>query len=1287
MVVEDGREERLVAYVVAGGEEPTAEVLRGCTVGDVLPEYMVPAAFVPLDALPLTPNGKVDRKALPAPDAAHQSARAYEAPRGELETRLAGIWAEVLGVERVGRHDNFFELGGHSLLAVRLVERMRRAGMGTDVRTIFASPTVASLAAGTAAPRRQAEVPPNLIPEGCTEIMPEMLPLVDLDPAQIRRIVEAVPGGAANVQDIYPLAPLQEGILFHHLMAEGTDTDPYVLSALLSFPHRAGVEEYLRAVGGVIARHDVLRTGVLWEGLREPVQVVHREAPLSVEEVALEGPGGAEALLLAHCDRSRVRFDVGRPPLFRVYLSEDQVRGRWLVMILFHHLVIDHTTLDLIQREVVESLLAEQEGRVARLARPRPFREFVVEARTAVDPAEHERFFEEMLHDIEEPSAPFGLMDVQGAGGNVSEAKKPLSPELTSRLRGQARRVGVSVASLCHVAWAQVVARSTGRSDVVFGTVLSGRFQGSASSDQALGIFINTLPLRVSVGSGGVEESVRAVHGRLTALMHHEHASLALAQRQSAVAPPLPLFTSILNHRHAVGQPTTGDEAVAWKAVLGDVEILRGEERTNYPIIVSVDDAAEDLTLDIQTQPGLDPERLVAFMETALAGLVQALEEAPETALGELEVLPASERRRVDHWNETDVPFDLEAGLPTLLARQAGKTPERVAVESPTGRYTYAELTDAAGRIAAGLDALGVGPGDRVAVLMRRSREMLAGLIGILGAGATYVPVDPDYPEARVRYVLAHSGVRVIVTHQGLAESVAGQVPVLDLDRWTAPGPAAFRPTEPERGAYVIYTSGSTGTPKGVEVPHRAVTNFLASMAAEPGMTEDDALLAVTTISFDIAVLELYLPLTLGARVVIAGEDDTADGRRLASLLDSAGITLMQATPATWKMLLASEWAGKPDLRVICGGEALSPSLAGSLLERCAAVWNMYGPTETTVWSTLDRVRAGEPVTIGRPIANTRVYVLDSEGRRVPIGVAGELWLGGAGVARGYLDQPDLTNERFVDSPFRSGERLYQTGDLVRCREDGRLEHLGRLDHQVKVRGFRIELGEVESRLQAHPGVREAVVVAGEERLIAYVVRGGEEPTAEVLRGWMSETLPEYMVPALFVPLQALPLTPNGKVDRKALPAPDAAHESARAYSRRGESWRRAWRGSGRRCWGSTPWAGTTTSSPWVGIRCWRCGWWSGCGGRGWGRTCGRSSRPRRSRRWRRAPPRRGGRPRCPRTSSPRGVPRSCRRCSRWWTWTRPRSAGSSKPYPEAPPTSRISTRWRRCRKGSCSIT
>jgi len=486
--------------------------------------------------------------------------------------------------------------------------------------------------------------------------------------------------------------------------------------------------------------------------------------------------------------------------------------------------------------------------------------------------------------------------------------------------------------------------------------------------------------------------------------------------------------------------------------------------------------------------------------------------------------------------------------LHQLFEAQAERTPHRIAVEADDGALTYAELDLHADALAARLRARGIGPEARVGVFAERSTGMLVALLGVLKAGAAYLPLDPAYPPDRVAYVLEDAGAKAILTQAGLAGTLprtAAEVVLLDGGDEDAVPNTERRRASPDHLAYVIYTSGSTGKPKGVQLPHGAVVNFLASMRERPGLGEDDVLLAVTTLSFDIAGLELFLPLTVGAKVVIAGRETTSDARMLAARLESAGATVMQATPATWRMLLAAGWEGRPSLRALCGGEALDGELARRLLPLVAELWNLYGPTETTIWSTVQRVEeAGEAPPIGAPVANTRVYVLDDGLDPVAPGTEGELYIAGDGVARGYLHRPELTAERFVPEPGADGARMYRTGDLVRAGRDGGLRYLGRVDHQVKVRGFRIELGEIEAVLSRLPSVRQAVVAArddgsGEKALVAYLAAadGGLPPVGE-LRTALAEALPEYMVPTAFVEVESFPLTPNGKVDRKALPDP-----------------------------------------------------------------------------------------------------------------------------------------------------
>jgi len=1154
---------RLVAYVTARDSAIVLEIenLRDHLQG-ALPEYMVPAAYVQLDALPLTANGKLDRKALPVPDAQALISRGYEAPQGEVESLLASIWAEVLKVEQVGRHDHFFELGGHSLLAVSLIERMRQAGLSADVRVLFSQPTLAALAAAVGS-GREIRVPANIIPAGCEQITPAMLPLISLDQAAIERIVATVPGGVANVQDIYALAPLQAGILYHHISAERGD--PYLLQAQFAFDNLARLDDFVTALQFVIQRHDILRTALVWEGLDEPVQVVWRQAALVRESLEVDPQNGDVATQLhQRFDARHNRLDIRQAPMLHLIQAWDEPNQRWLAMLLFHHLAMDHTAMEVLQHEMQAYLLGQQ----AQLGTPIPYRNYVAQARLGVSQEEHERFFRERLGDIDEPTLPFGLQQVQGDGQGIEEAHLAVGVALGQRLRVQARQAGVSVASLVHLAWATVLGRVSARDDVVFGTVLMGRMEGGEGADRALGMFINTLPLRVALGGRSAREGVRTTHAELTALLGHEHASLALAQRCSGVAAPTPLFSALLNYRHS-NLVVTEQAQSAWQGM----QSLSGEERTNYPLTLNVDDLGEDLLLTAQTAPVIAAKRICVYMQQALLSLVEALEQGSATPLQTLPVLPDEERQLLlEGFNATTVDYPLDLPLHALFEARVAKCGDSVAVVDEQGSLSYEALNRQANRIAHRLIELGVGPDDRVAICVDRSVQMLAGLLGILKAGAAYVPLDPYFPRDRLTYMLESSAPAAILTQQALQSFLpTGSVPVLLLDPELAaregflaqpehnPSRADLRnELHPEHLAYVIYTSGSTGLPKGVQISHRALSNFLHAMGRELGLAPQDRLLAVTTISFDIAALELYLTLVNGACVVLASREATVDALHLQRLLDEQRITAMQATPATWQMLVNSGWTGKQDLRIFCGGEALPRNLARELLARSRELWNLYGPTEATIWACVARVdEHGDSamVPIGKPMDNTRLYLLDDNRQPVPLGVAGELYIGGVQVARGYLNRDDLTAERFLDDPFNDG-RMYRTGDLARYLADGTVEYLGRNDDQVKIRGFRIELGEIEARLATYPGIKDCVVVArednpGEKRLAAYFTPRQPQSVLEIqdLREHLQGALPEYMIPTAYLQLEALPLTPNCKVDRKALPAPDGS-----AFSREYEA-------------------------------------------------------------------------------------------------------------------------------------
>jgi amino acid adenylation domain-containing protein len=1137
---------RLVAYYLA--DEPIAVDALKAHLALRLPAHMVPAAYVWLEAYPLTPSGKVDRGALPAPEGDAYARRVYEAPVGETERALAEIWSELLGVERVGRRDDFFELGGHSLLIVKLIERMRRRGLYAEVGTLFTVPVLAELAEAVTGETRDVAVPANAIPPGCRAITPEMLPLVPLGQADIDRIVAGVEGGAENVQDIYPLAPLQEGILFHHLLNQ--DGDPYVLSTLYGFEGRAQLDAYLAALQAVIDRHDVLRTAVVWEGLPDPLQVVWRRARLKVEEVQLE----AGETPWARFDPRRTRLDIGRAPLMRVCVAHDAARGRSLLLLLMHHLISDYRSLEVLREEI----RAHLGGREAELAPPLPFRNFVAQARLGVSPDEHRAFFTALLHDVDEPTAPFGGLDVRSDASGMREARLKVDGRLAARLRSRARALGVSAASIAHVAWAQVLARASGRDDVVFGTLLFGRMQAGEGSDRVMGPFINTLPIRIRLGTAGVAATVRETHVLLAKLLHHEHASLALAQRCSGVQAPAPLFTALLNYRHGGGEARARAAAPTAPAAEG-MRSLSGEERTNYPLALMVDDLGGGFRLKGQVMhASLDPARLCAFMHRALEGVVEALETWPERAVGSIDVLPADERARVlEEWNRTQAAFPGESCIHALFEAQVERTPGAAAVVAGGEALAYAELNARANRLAHHLRALGVGPDVRVGICVERGPEMVVGLLAVLKAGGAYVPLDPSYPAERLAYMLADSAPAVVLTQRELRDRVGtAGVPVLELD---APAPAwaalpAANPRveglTPEHLAYVIYTSGSTGRPKGVAIAHRSTVNLLAWAGSAFADADVARTLCSTSLNFDLAVFELFVPLVRGAAVWLV-ED------AVALLRAPADVTLINTVPSAMRALLDGGGVPSGVRTVNLAGEALKESLVERIFAETGVerVCNLYGPTETTTYSTGVVMRRSEGFAphIGTPLHNTRVYVLDGALQPVPVGVPGELHIGGAGVARGYLGRAALTAERFVPEPFggQPGARMYRTGDLARWRPDGTVEYLGRVDHQVKVRGFRIELGEIEARLVEHAGVREAVVLAredtpGDTRLVAYVV-GDPAAAADVLRAHLGQTLPAHMVPAAYVRMHALPLTPNGKLDRKALPAPEGD-----AYARRG---------------------------------------------------------------------------------------------------------------------------------------
>ncbi|MDO5057370.1 MAG: amino acid adenylation domain-containing protein, partial [Lautropia sp.] len=683
-----------------------------------LPGYMVPSAFVKLDVMPLTPNGKVDRKVLPAPEGDAYAAQDYEPPQGETEQMLATIWQELLGVERVGRHDNFFDLGGHSLLLVALAEQIQQRHFQIGIQEILETRDLAALAASLQVRREEDawQVPPNRIPVGSGKITPEMLPLVDLSQDEIDLIVATVPGGAANIQDIYPLAPLQEGMVLHHRL--DTDGDPYVLKALVSFDSRDVFDRFIVAVNALIERHDVLRTAIVWEGLPRAVQVVYRHAELNVVPFKAKDHDDVLVELRDHLEHDPQIIGLGQAPLLSVRIVQQERDEKCYALLLMHHVITDHVALDLLFEELNEVL----SGRGQSLPEPSDYRTFVAHSLARSDTAAAKAWFHAMLGDVHEPTLPFGLLNVHGDGSGLEEVRLKLDDKPARKTRAVARSLGMSPAVLFHVAYALMLAHCCNRHDVVFGSMLSGRMGGIGGLDRMQGLCINALPVRVRLHGVSVLQVMKTVQTTLNALLRYEQTPLAEAQLCSGVEPGLPLFSALLNYAHSkpldVLLPFDG------------VELNFAQERTNYPFNMSVEDSGEGFLLIAQTEASVVSARRVAdYMQRAVEQVVHALEHAPQTEVLKLSILPEAEREQIlKLFNDTQADYPREALIHELFEQQVQATPDAVAVVYEDEQLSYAQLNTKANQLAHRLRTLGVVPDTRVAICVERSLEMVVGL-------------------------------------------------------------------------------------------------------------------------------------------------------------------------------------------------------------------------------------------------------------------------------------------------------------------------------------------------------------------------------------------------------------------------------------------------------------------------------------------------------------------------------------------------------------------------------
>ncbi|MEU3255504.1 amino acid adenylation domain-containing protein [Streptomyces sp. NPDC006997] len=1122
---------RLAAYLVLHQEprEDTVAAVRAHAAA-ALPAPMVPASLTVLDALPLTANRKVDRAALPAPGATAVPHRSAVPPRTHAEREVARVWCDVLGLDTVSVHDDFFALGGHSLLAARAAARLRaRCGIDLPARAVFQHPVLADLAAA--------------------------LPTPDEDTAATAAVpaLDRVPetSGPHAGACLLPASFQQRRVWFLHQL-DPDSAAAYVMHGAqrLDGPLDA---DALRAATEVLARrHETLRTSFTVRG-DEPVQVVHPDPVPLFELVDLtDRPDDAPRVLR---ERATAPFDLAAPPLARVTLLR-LAPDRHVLQLVVHHAVCDRLTVDVLTRELAAAYTGEQAPLPELPVQYGDYAAWQQHWLASPEPARQTEHWRERLAGLPVLDLPTDAPRPAAPRHTGATATHDLPPDLVRRLTALAERHDATLFMVLLTGYAVLLSRWSGQDDFAVGTPIDSRTRPEL--ENLVGYLTNNLVLRTRLdGDPTVAELLARV--RETCLDAYAHADVPFEKLVEELRPDRdlarsPLFQAmfIAVHLDAPGLALPGVRA---EPLPPAAESAKYELTfTTYP-----HDGGQRVVAEYRSDlfQAATVERMLRQYATVLDALCDA-----DRPVAALDALPADEHALLSAWG-TGPALDIPGtSLPGLLAPSFAAHADRVAVSDGAQRLTYAELDARAHRLARALRAEGAGPGTFVALFLERRPDLLVALLGVLRSGAAYVPMEVNFPPERLRYLLEDSGAGIVLTHDHLADALpktTARVLRLDTD-WPA---VARQPADPlpdgpgpDDLAYVIYTSGSTGRPKGVALPHRPVVNFLLSMADEPGVRAEDVVAAANTVSCDMPVLDLYLPLLCGARIETVPLADVLDGERLSERLRAAGVTYLQGTPTTWRLLQETGWTPPPGFTALAGAEKVPADLAHRLTGAGATVWHLYGPTETTVWSTVHRVGPGDdPLPLGHPVANTDLLVLDTARRRTPVGVPGELYIGGDGLAAGYLHRPDLTRQRFVPDPRDPGRRLYRTGDLVRYTPDGTLRFLGRTDFQVKLRGFRIELGEIEALLREHPDVRDAVVTVredtpGDPRLVGYVVLERPVPHEALLTDLDERArtrLPAHMVPAALLVLDELPLTLNrNKVDRSRLPAPGARQRTGR---------------------------------------------------------------------------------------------------------------------------------------------
>jgi amino acid adenylation domain-containing protein len=1124
-VREDNNEKSLVAYIVLNeGQSLTSSNLRD-SLKDRLPEYMVPSSYLFLDTIPLTSNGKVDYKSLPVPGSSRpELSPSFISPRTLEEEVLALIWEQVLKIDKVGIHDNFFELGGDSILSIQVIARAKESGLPLSLQQLFQYPTIYELT-------RQIRLDHgNKIETAGTE------PFSLISEEDRDRLPE-------DVEDAYPLSRLQAGMLFH----SEYDPDSSTYHNVTSFQIEATFDERAirKSISQLINQHPVLRTSFNLSSYREPLQLVHKEVvlPLLIEDLR-HIPTNEQKQIVSSliAEEQRKKFNWNRPPLLRFHIHRLN-ESSFQLTLTEHHSILDGWSVAMMLSELFNLYfsLTEEKELYAGLPQSSSFRDFIALERQSLQSEESQIYWSSKLENSIRTVLPKWPLNSQDHSIHRIERKEvSISKDISEGLKHVSRLAGVPLKSVLLAIHLKVLSVVCNQEDVITGLVSNGRVE-SEDGDRVLGLFLNTVPLRLNTKGGTWLDLTKSTFQAEREMLPFRRYPLAELQRKFGNQP---LFEAVFNfvHFHVYEDvvKSNGLELLSSKAV----QETNYSFATNFSLDTVTSKVGLNLDYDVTELSSDQIEAISEYYRVALLSIVNN----PHIPHDFISLLPEQEK---DHLllrlNDTEASYSLDRCIHELFEARVDGYPDLPAILFHNEQLTYRELDEKANQLAHYLHTYGVGLETPVGVCLDRSINLVVAFLGILKAGAVYVPMDPSYPRDRLAFMLEDARIKFLLTE----ESVLSLLPqhsiltvCMDRDWQVIEQEKIDRPTNsvsPDNLAYIIYTSGSTGRPKGTMIAHRGLSNLSMAQAKTFNIGTHSSGLQISSISFDASIFEMVMCLLSGANLCIA-DRGLLPGIELIDFLQTNQVSTITISPS---LLSALPYEPLPKLtNIIVAGEAC-PSDIVKLWSKNHRFFNAYGPTEATIWSTVFECKdsTGKPP-IGYPIANVSTYILSDSLQPVPTGTPGELYIGGVGLARGYYNRPDLTAERFIPNPFSTipGERLYKTGDIARYLPDGTIDYLGRIDHQVKIRGFRVELEEIEAVLRTHPKVRESAVsiqevIPGDKRLVAYYVAKDESPTFNELRVYLQKQLPDYMVPAAFKELDSFPLSPSGKLERRLLPS------------------------------------------------------------------------------------------------------------------------------------------------------